>query len=338
MPEVAAAIAFIRTANVPANAQALRNPVADLLGENPVSAAVEQTLAQVAAGTPLARQYRQAMILILCALKPVRPAQAQQVVAQYADPNLSATLGTMLTDVQRIYAAQKLTQPLQQLQTNPGLFLAANRISMGGTGPSASVAYEFSWKGSQRRFVMQPVGGAADTLHVAFQGFKIGVTKFTMIQTTLGQIQGAVVLGTMGLTTQLSGCSIFYSVNGGNLVVAHVWPDVPAAVNTNLPTALARQNALSPGVLLALRLAHQGVLSNALAGGTIGLFGMVNTQADTGLRLVGPRNMRMHGYLDTLGHGYFIAVQVNGSWELYGQQNDANVPTAAVSSFQRIYP
>jgi hypothetical protein len=334
---IMAAVTFIRTANVPANAF-MRVPVANTLDEFPGDLAVEHALEAVTGGTPQTRQYRHAMIVILCSFRPIRPPQALHAVSQYSDLDLSSALGKMLGEVQKTLATERLDPALLLLQTSPGVLLATKRIWTGGKTPVGATTYELSWKFTQQRFLMQPVGGFADTLNVTFQGFNIAVTKFSTVQATVGQITGDVVLGSIGLTTQLSGCSIFYSVNAGNLVVAHVWPDDTATVKANLPAALAAQNALPVGVILGLRLAHQGGLSNALAGGTLGLLSMVNNPAHTGLRQVGPHNVRMHGYLDTLGHAYFVAVKIGASWELYSQQNDANTPSTGVGSHQRIYP
>jgi hypothetical protein len=94
---------------------------------------------------------------------------------------------------------------------------------------------------------MEPPNAVHHYLHVNFPGFNIAVTSYTTVQGNLGHLAGAVVQGNIGLTTQLSGCSIFYSVQGGNLVVAHLWPDAVAAVKTNLPPALAGQAALPAG-------------------------------------------------------------------------------------------
>ena len=333
-------IQFLRTAVVQPNAaDPLRQPISEWLEEIPISPAIDQGMSQGTAGTELTRKYRRAMILILCALNNVPVTRAQQVVAQYRDPNLQSALGTMLLDVARICVPRRLDPPKQQLLAAPAAFLAANRIKTGNGGLNISTAsqYEFSWDARGQFYLMEPPVVFHQNLHVQFPGFNIAVTKFTDIA-NLGQITGAVVTGNIGITTQLSGCSILYSVNGGNLVAAHVWPNQAAPVRSNLPGALVGQAGLPAGVILALRLAHQGALGNALVGGTFGIFGMVNDLGDTGLRAVGPNNVRMHGYVATEGNAYFIAVKVGGNWHLFGQQNNPGRPGDGVSTFQQIYP
>jgi hypothetical protein len=332
-------IQFIRNAVV-VGGQDWGNPIADLLQEIPISAAVDQAMSQGTTGTELTRKYRRALTLILCALNNVPPARAQQLVAQYSDQNLPTALGTMFSDVQRVCMPQRLNPPLQQLLAAPAVFLAANRIKTGRGSLTTSIPtpFEFSWDSHARLYLMEPPNAVHHYLHVNFPGFNIAVTSYTTVQGNLGHLAGAVVQGNIGLTTQLSGCSIFYSVQGGNLVVAHLWPDAAAAVKTNLPPALAGQAALPAGAVLALRVAHEGALANALVGGTLGIFGMVANAGDVGLRLVGPRNIRTHGYSDTLGNAYFLAVKLGGNWTLCGQENNPGKPLEGVSNFQQLYP
>jgi hypothetical protein len=337
---MAEVLVFLRTAPVtPTSAEHFRLPVSEWLDEVPISAAVEQGMSQGKAGTETTRKYREAMILILCGLNQIPIARARQAVAQYQDTALPAALGTMLADVNKICIPKLLNPPLQQLSTGPAAFLANNRIKTGNgvMTTSDNSQYEFSWDWSYRYYLMEPPVAFHHNMHIKFPGYNIAVTKFSGIANP-AHIDGALVQGNMGLTTQLSGCSILYSVNGAHLVVAHVWPNEAGPVRANLPPALATQAGLPPGVVLALRLAHQGDLSNPVAGGTFGIYGQVEDAAHTGQRLVGPRNIRTHGYVDTAGNAYFIAVQVAGSWQLFGQQNHPGKPAEGVSALQQIYP
>ncbi len=338
---VADTIQFIKGLNVVGPGQDLGNPIGEWLEELTISPAVDQAMSQGTAGTEQTRKYRRAMTLILCALNNVPPTRAQQMVAQYSDANLPTALGTMFADVQRVAAPLRLNPQLTQLQLQPATFLAANRIKIGkGTATtSGTMAFEFSWDSRSGFYLMEPPVAWHHYLHVTFQGFNIAVTTFRNIAGNLAQIPAAVVQGSnMGLTTQLSGCTIFYSVTGGHLRVTHIWPEHPDVVRANLPGALTAQAALPVGALLALRIAHEGSFAAPLIGGTEGIFGMVADPADVGLRTVGPNNIRMHGYSDTLGNAYFIAVQIGGNWHLFGQQNDPRNPQGGVSNFQQLYP
>ncbi len=330
-------IRFIRTATV-ASGNDLRIPVSELLEEIGVTEATYQAMSMGTAGTQATRKYRRAMILIYCALYDMPGAQARLLVSRHLDASLPTALGNMLNDIQRVVAPRRLNLRLAQLQTAPATFLAANRIKTGRSNVTTSTAtpYSFSWDSRQRFYLMEPPNVLHHNLHITFQGFNIAVTNYTAIAGNPGNIAGAVVLGTIGLTTQLSGCSILYSVNGANLSVAHIMPD--AAVRLNVPPALTADAARPLGVLLALRMAHEGDLANPVAGGTLGVFGMVADRAHTALRMVGPRNVRMHGYLDTLGNAYFIALQVGGTWQLFGQQNNPGRPAEGVSNYQPLFP
>jgi hypothetical protein len=337
---IAEILVFIRTAPVtPASSENFRQPVSEWLDDVPISAAVEQGMSQGKAGTETTRKYREAMILILCGLNQVPIARAQQAVAQYKDPALPGALGTMLADVNKISIPRLLNPALQQLMTAPATFLANHRIKTGNGAMTTSdkSQYEFSWDWRSQYYLMEPPVAFHHNMHIQFPGYNIAVTKFSGIANP-AHVDGAAIQGNIGVTTQLSGCSILYSVNGANLVVAHVWPNEAGPVKANLPPALAGQAGLPAGVVLALRLAHQTDLRNAVAGGTFGIFGMVNDATHTGLRTVGPRNIRMHGYVATAGNAYFIAVQVAGSWQLFGQQNNPNKPAEGVTAFQQIYP
>lgn len=226
-----------------------------------------------------------------------------------------------------------------ELRTSPTAFLTNNRIKIGRAAMTTSGAtpYEVTWSAREKFYYLQPTGGPTP-FHLSgrFSGFNIHVQSYSSIANTIGAINGAVVTGDLALTTQLSGCTVLYSVNGGSLVVAHVQPD--ASVRTGLPHDLAGNAGDPLGVILALRIARDGGLGNALGGGTFGIFGMVNDPGEVGLRLVGARNVRMHGYCGALGNGYFIGVKKNGNWKLYSQQNNPGRPADGVSKLQRLNP
>ena len=338
MPAVADTLFYLSGAVItPTTADYLRAPVADWLGEVTFSPAIEQALNQIPAGNGNAYKSRRAMILILCGLNSVALPSAKQAVAQYQDNELPAKLGKMLQDVERVVVPRRLLPASNSFLTNPSAFLANNRVrtSSGAMMGSGATPFDLSWDPHNRIYIFEPPG--SPTMHISVpNGFNLGTTKFATIG-NLAQITGEVAQGSYVLTTQLSGCSIIYSVNAGNLVVAHVWPD--AAVKTNVPLAVSQAvGGSSTGVILGMRMIHEGGLSNPVAGGTFGVFGMVDTIHEVGLRSLGPGNVRMHGYTATYGHAYFIAVLVAGNWELFGHQNNIITPAAGVSHFQRLYP
>jgi len=339
MPAVAETIVYIYgAATIPATPEYLRVAVAGWLEELNISPVIEQALSQIPVAAGNAYKARRAMILILCAINNVLLPMAKQAVAQYKDDELPAKLGTMLLDVERFASPKRLMPASISFLNSPAAFLANNRVKTGSatlTGSGATV-FELSWNSSKRMYFFDPPN-AVSTMHINLQGgYNLGTTKFATIA-NLGQIAGSVVQGSFVLTTQLSGCSIVYSVNAGNLVVAHVWPD--DAVNANVPLAVTQAVGGQPlGVVLGMRMVHEGGLSNPVNGGTFGIYGMVNSVHDVGLRNLGPGNVRMHGYAAAYGHAYFIGVSVAGAWHLFGQQNKLTEPNTGVTFFQQIYP
>jgi hypothetical protein len=339
MPAVADTIFYLSNATVvPLAAEDLRNPVAFWLGELIISPAVELALNQIPVAPGNAYKSRRAMVLILCAINNALIPMAKAAVAQYKDIELPAKLGIMLMDVKRDALPKRLLPVMQSFLTNSAHFLAHNRVRIGSSGslPSAPTVFELSWSPVKKMYIFDPPGGM-EAMHINVQGgYNLGTTKFHTIG-NLDQIAGSVAQGSFVLTTQLSGCSIVYSVNGGNLVVAHVWPD--DAVKTNVPLAVTQAVGGQPlGVILGMRLIHEGGLSNPVNGGAFGVYGMVNSANDVGLRRLGPNNVRMHGYSDTYGHAYFIGISIGGNWHLFGQQNQLLSPNTGVTFFQQIYP
>lgn len=338
-------IEFLRHAQVaPNNAAHLCADIADwldeLADENRITPLIDQGMSQGMSSTEEKRKYRRALILILCALNHIPVASARQAAAQYTTlEQLRAALGATLLDVERIAVPRLLRDKLRDLQTSPRNFLRHNRIQEGRGAAANSGRYECEMirQWNTRRYFMKPAGGYQTPYSIRFDAYSIAPIPFENIN-HLDQIEGAQVTGNIALTTELTGCTILYSVNGPNLVAAHVWPHDQGAVRANLPNALAGQAGLSPGALQALRLAHQGGLSNPVVGGTYGLFGMVTNQGEMGLRNVGPNNVRMHGYITELGSAFFIAVRLQGNWRLYTQQNNRDLPRTGVSAFRRIYP
>jgi hypothetical protein len=339
---IAETINFLGGVPLAGRAQSLAYPIAQWLDEISISPAVETALSKLTTGTDAVRKTRRAMLLILAALRKVNVRQAREAADVPRDAEVDTALARMLLEVERVCLPGRLGPVALDLLGTPATFLATTRIKTGSGSLNASgtTPFELSWNPVSQIYSFDAPNNAVDRFHVTVPGcYNIAATRFSTIG-NLAQINGAVVQGNLGLTTQLSGCSILYSVNGGNLVVAHVWPDDGALVKTGLPPAVALAvNAADPaGVVLTLRMAHEGDLANRLAGGTFGIFGMVNSVADIGPRSLGPNNVRTHGYADTLGNAYFVAVLIAGNWQLFGQQSIVLQPNLGVRACQRLYP
>jgi hypothetical protein len=332
-------VLFIRTlagpGNVPVNGA---NAVADLLDSfaGAIPPAVDAAMSQGRAGTETTRKYRRAMILILCVLNNTSTDQAQQAVAAIADLALHNALVQMLRDVRVIHGGRTLRPIADQLLANPLTFLTNTRIKLGRGNMTTSgpTNYDFSWDPHGRLYFLEPPNPVHHFVHASVPGFNIHVQKYTAVKDELHDITGAQVAGDLALTTQLSGCTVVYKVAGATLTVAHINPD--AECRKHLPQDLAQHAALPLGVLQTLRLVRDGNLGGG--GGTLGLFGMVSNPGDTGLRLLGARNVRTHGYTDQLGNAYFLGVKSGGNWQLFAQQNNPGAPTGGVSKIMQLWP
>jgi hypothetical protein len=312
--------------------------VADLLDSfnGAIPPNVDAAMSQGRKGSELSRKYRRAMILVLCVLNNTATAQARNAVDLIADVNLHNSLVQMLRDVQVIYGGRILRPIADQLKANPLAFLTNNRIKLGRGSMTTSGAtpYDLSWDPHARVYFMEPPNLLHHYVHAKVQGYNIHVQKYSDVKDELHNIAGAHVTGDLALTTQLSGCTIIYKVAGGSLSVAHINPD--AEVKRYLPRELAQHAGLPLGVLQTLRIARDANLRNA--GGTLGIFGMVSNPGETGLRALGARNVRAHGYTDQLGNAYFLGAKSGGSWQLFAQQNNPGTPAGGVSNVMQLYP
>ena len=277
------------------------------------------------------------MILVLCVLNNTAAGTAQQAVSIIPEANLHAALVQMLKDVQVIYGGRTLRPIADQLLANPLLFLTNSRIKLGRGSMTTSGAtpYDLSWDPHGRFYFMEPPNPVHNFVHAKVPGFNVHVQKYAAVKDSLHDIDGAAVTGNLALTTQLSGCTILYKVAGGNLTVAHINPD--AEVKKLLPQDIAQYAAAPLGVVQTLRIARDGNLGGGAAG-TLGIFGMVATPAETGLRALGARRVRSHGYTDQMGNAYFVGVKTGGAWQLFAQQNNPGQPNGGVTNVMQLYP
>jgi hypothetical protein len=274
---------------------------------------------------------------MLCVIKNTSIANAKAAVGLVTDANLHAALGQMLRETAVNYGGRVFNPLADQLLANPLAFLTNNRIKLGrgqmvNSGPTD---YELSYQPNQNLYLMEPPNILHHYVHTNVPGFNVHVQMYTAVKDELHDITGVAVAGNLAVTTQLSGCTVIYRVNGGNLTVAHIQPE--AAVSHMLPQDLAQFNGSPSGVLLFKRMVRDGNLGGGGAG-TLGIFGMVGSTAETGLQFLGTRRVRAHGYTDTWGNAYFLGVRVGGNWQIFAQQNNPGQPHAGVSNIMRLYP
>jgi hypothetical protein len=331
---------FLRTVRQPSGAPlTYSNSVAELLDSfrGAIPPAVDEAMSMGRVGTEQTRQYRRAMILTLCVLNNTSTSKARAAVNTIPDARLHASLEQMLRDAAVIYGGRTLGPVADRLKADPAGFLAHTRIKLGSGSmkTSGQAAFDLSWDPHANLYLIEPHNAIHDYVHASVIGFNVHVQKYRDVRNNLNAIVGAAVTEDLALTTQLSGCCVIYRVNGANLTVAHVMPD--AEVRQGLPAELQPHAGDPVGVVLTHRMARDGDLAGG-AGGTLGIFGMVNTVPETGQRMLGGGRVRANGYAATLGNAYFIGVKSGGNWQLFGQQNNPGNKDGGVSNLMRLYP
>lgn len=332
-------VQFIRNLTGANNVPVLgASTVADLLDGyiGAIPPQVDLAMSQGRSGTELSRKYRRAMILILCVLNNTSTRDAKDAVGMISDAGLHAAAAQMIKDVLTIYGGRVLNPVANQLVGNPLAFLTANRIKLGRGAMVASGAsqYDLSWDPHGRFYKLEPSDPMHNYVHAKINGFNIYVQNYSTVKDGLHDITGDLVAGDLAVTTQLSGCTVIYKVNGPNLTVAHIMPG--AGVRQLVPQDLAQYAGSPLGVIQTMRMIRDGNLGRC--NGTLGIYGMVSGPNETGLRMLGARRVRTHGYTDQLGNAYFIGVKVGGNWQLFGQQNNPGVPNGGVSNIMQLYP
>lgn len=313
------------------------NAVADLLDSfrGAIPPSVDEAMHMGSSGTDTTRKYRRGMVLMLTVLNNTPAARAREAQRLVPDAGLPAAFAQMLQDAASIYGGRTLTPIAQQLMNQPTAFLTNNRVKLGrgSMTTSGATSYDLSFDPLANVYFFEPPNPVHSYVHASVPGFNIHVQKYKDVKDSLHSLAALPVTGDLALTTQLSGCTIVYKVAGAQLSVAHINPD--ADVRLHLPADLTTIAGQPVGVMQTHRLARDANITGA---GTLGLFGMVASAAETGLRLLGPRRVRTHGYSDTLGNAYFLGIRSGGNWTLFAQQNNPNAPGAGVSNFMQLYP
>jgi hypothetical protein len=304
-------------------AEPWRLEVVALLQASLISEEVKRAFSQAVKGDLTSQRYRGMLLLCLCVLEQWLTDLAVSKVDGIHDDQLKSKLSDWMEQNNEIVGRLRFDPLVKDLMETPDQFLAHNRIfiNAGSVTTSQLTMCQFSWHWNFNAFRIEPYDLTAIKFRALRTGFWIAPQKYADISGNRGGIQGTSVTGNLVLTTQLTGCCMIYSVNGPNLTVAHIWP--AGAVEGDDLTDL---------------LGGDGDLSNPVAGGTLGLFGKVPGRNETGLRQLGNRNVRTHGYCTADGHAYFIGVKVGGSWQIFGQQCVLTSKGHGVSRIQQLYP
>ncbi len=302
-------IAFIRGATVPAAHANKRVTVADLLADREAAHRIPSTISPaMSQGSNYAivgrdpvqevRHYRRAIILIRATLLGADRNFAAGEVNQLADASLPAALGNVLDEVTTRRA--DLTLKLAQLKTDPVAFLTNNSFNMVGAPTSGPMDFDFYYDSLNQLYVLTLKELNQIWASVEVGVFHLHVQKYDGLGKAAkpgGQwldVDGTVIVGAPDLmvTTQLTGCSVVYYLNGANLVAAHVQPSATVnaeAICTNLRAGARLSKA--PGLAVT------------------GVFGAQPAKGGD------PKN-----YLKVGNNNYCVGVRAGGVWNLYAQQ------------------
>jgi hypothetical protein len=315
-------INFIRTAAVPAAHNAKRATVADLLRDYDADGHIADTVSPaMSQGSNYAilgrdevkenRHYRRAIILIRMALQNADRSVAPRDVSQIGDANLPNELGNSLGQIHA--TLHDLTTKLALLKSNPISFLSNNTFNMvsaGATAPSGVADYVFYYDTLNSQYNLAPEATVKNWAAVSIEVFHLHVQPYAGLARTQGpngqslDVVGNAAYGAdLMVTTQLTGCSIVYYLNGATLVAAHVQPTGGIDAET-----------------MCTNLRADATLSNAPGLAVTGVFG---AQAPKG---VDPNNYQKAGNFN-----FCIGVRIGGTWNLCAQQRTRGVGGAKVA-------
>jgi hypothetical protein len=235
------------------------------------------------------RKARRAITLIRCALlgKPVATVHA--AVKLIHDGMLDSQLNYEIGLV-RGNAQQALNAAWAQLCNNTAAFVQNNTLIVRSNASQGVQNFYFSHQDDQNRYAIEPPGMPTRFLSILVQINHIPVTRYAAVQHTLNQITGVDLdQNHPTFTTQLTGCSYMFQINGAAAKAAHIWP-AGAITPTNLTAAL--RNAPAD-------------FQNG-NGGVATVFGAEGANTVTGY---------VHGGTWT----YIVAVYA-GAWEIHAQQ------------------
>lgn len=308
-------IAFIRTAAVPPAHNNKRGIVADILAARDadgkigttVSPAMSQGSNSKVIGRGDAQQlrhYRRAIILIRMVLQNADRTIAPFETAAITDANLPAALGTVLDEV--CTTLDDLTAKLIQLKANPVAFLTNNAINMVRATSDGVLPFGLSYDPLEKRYEFRLASSAVNLPVLPVDVFHVDVQSYDTLAKVVSPLPtGDTAIRVIGhtahgadimVTTQLTGCSVVYYLNGGNLVAAHVQPPVGGSGET---------------------------VCTALRGATTQLTGAPGNAVTNVFGPQAPVGVLTTNYQKAGGYNFCIGVRIGGTWGLYGQRRTA---------------
>jgi hypothetical protein len=234
------------------------------------------------------RERRRAIVLVRGEILGHSPtaakAQTDQIQSAQLDTQLNQILGQARQQI-----INETQQAWTQFCTQTAMFLQNREIWVRSDASSGVQTFAFGYDATQDRYRLEPQNVMGNYIDIPVQVNHLPVTRYDAVQANLGAIPGtALNQAHPVVTTQLTGCSYVYEINGGTMQAAHVWP-----AGTISPTLMA--TTLDANADFA-----------APNGGGVQVFGARTANDAT-------------GYLHSGTWTYVVAVY-SGAWQIHVQQ------------------
>jgi len=176
------------------------------------------------------RAYRRAIILLKCAIIHVHERDRwDQIIAdvhKQKDEHLANMFGYDLCDALDIAGSDSsVVNPMvNELESNPLEFLTNNMVTIAGKTESSDFPYGFYMR--KGGYQINPFDKNAE--HRKIQGINVPATLYASVVDTPDAITGTRSAdyddAAIMFTTQFTGCTYCFSINGGSIVAAHIDP------------------------------------------------------------------------------------------------------------------
>ncbi|GEM_PF-3651600 len=236
------------------------------------------------------RKRRRVLFLIKTEVLNVALNNAKAQVNSIADINLDTQINTALGDA-RTQLLQQVRAAWNQFEAQPGTFLNTHEIIIrkDSTGGVRGATFAYDCSVSRYRLYPTNLPTGPDCIDTQVQVNHIPVTRWADVVGNLANLPSVDCTDNhLVVTTQLTGCSYVYQINGAQLRVAHIWPD--GAID---------------GQLMGTQLADNAGFA-AGNGGPIAVFKCQPTNNNT-------------GYTNVATWTYPVARYIGG-WQLHVQQ------------------
>lgn len=245
------------------------------------------------------RAYKRAMIMLKCAIGlPTTQGQWDGAVTEVnnmLDRNLAAMYAAELRTANDLLgsSAGRVNPLIDELRANPLRFLSNNKITISGKPTSNVFSYGFYMRDG--KYKIDPWDWVDS--HQKIRAINVPATLYATVKDSLGAIPGTSSRdmddAALMFTTQFTGCTFCFSVNGASLVAAHIDPG----------GGIGRESEFD-GVTISKALREGGGFSNG-NGGDFKAYGRIK-DGD-------------YGYPETADQMTIVGVRSVNEWEVFSQ-------------------